>query len=33
MAFIAVEYLEGATLKHRISGRALDLEILLHFGC
>src|SRR6202000_3271908 len=23
--FIAMEYLEGTTLKHRISGRALDL--------
>ncbi|HET6180132.1 MAG TPA: protein kinase [Candidatus Sulfotelmatobacter sp.] len=29
MAFIAMEYLEGITLKHRISGRALDQETLL----
>ena len=29
MAFIAMEYLEGATLKHRIANRPLDLEILL----
>jgi serine/threonine protein kinase len=28
-AFIAMEYLEGATLKHRISGRPFELERLL----
>jgi len=27
--FIAMEYLEGATLKHRIGGRALEVELLL----
>ncbi|MGA8035356.1 MAG: protein kinase [Candidatus Acidiferrales bacterium] len=27
--FIAMEFLEGATLKHRIGGRALDLDLLL----
>ncbi len=27
--FIAMEYLEGTTLKHRINGRALDLDLLL----
>jgi eukaryotic-like serine/threonine-protein kinase len=28
-AFIAMEYLEGATLRHRISGRPVDLDTLL----
>src|ERR1019366_9148970 len=27
--FIAMEYLDGVTLKHQISGRALDIERLL----
>jgi eukaryotic-like serine/threonine-protein kinase len=28
-AFLAMEYLEGATLKHHISGRAMDLDSLV----
>ena len=28
-AFIAMEYLDGATLKHRISSRPCELELLL----
>ncbi len=31
-SFIAMEYLEGVTLKHRITGKALDIETVLPLG-
>jgi serine/threonine protein kinase/Tol biopolymer transport system component len=31
-AFIAMEYLEGVTLKHKITGKALEIEMLLDLG-
>ncbi len=31
-AFLAMEYLEGATLKHHISGRPMELESLVSFA-
>jgi serine/threonine protein kinase/tetratricopeptide (TPR) repeat protein len=31
-AFIAMEFLEGATLKHSISGRLMEFDTLLAFG-
>src|SRR6201988_2478745 len=31
-AFIAMEFLDGATLKHRIGGRPMDLENILDLG-
>src|ERR1700675_3050891 len=31
-AFIAMEFLDGMTLKHQITGRPMDLDILLSVG-
>src|ERR1700754_31947 len=31
-AFIAMEYLEGSTLKHRITNQPLDIDTLLTLG-
>src|ERR1700741_3500861 len=31
-SYIAMEFPEGATLKHRISGRPLELSLLLQFA-
>src|ERR1700746_792945 len=31
-AFIAMEFLDGRTLKHLIMGRPLDMEVFLEFG-
>src|ERR1700729_1546864 len=31
-AFIAMEFLEGVTLKHRIGGRSMDVDEILRLG-
>jgi len=31
-SFIAMEYLEGLTLKHRIAGRPMEIELILSLG-
>src|SRR5437667_12155472 len=31
-AFIAMEFLDGVTLEHRITGKALDIETVLSVG-
>jgi len=32
LAYLVMEFLEGSTLKHRISGKPMDLETLLELG-